>query len=137
MHFAITLEDGTVVESSFGAAPLRFTAGDGTLVAGVERALYGLRAGDHKRLRLGPADAYGYPDPDNIHTLPRSQFGPEMELGRGSVVAFTTPTGDEVPGIVLAVSGHDVQVDFSHPLAGHELQVEVEVLSVQPAEPAA
>ena len=35
LHLSLTLEDGTVAESTFGEDPLRFTMGDGTLVHGL------------------------------------------------------------------------------------------------------
>ena len=130
LHFAIRLEDGTPVESSFGGEPITFTVGDGTLEARMERNLRGLQVGDHKVLQLGPGEAYGYPDPDNLHTLRRGDFAPDLELAPGVVVAFTTPAGEELGGVVQAVEDDQVIVDFSHPLAGHQLQFEVEVLEV-------
>jgi FKBP-type peptidyl-prolyl cis-trans isomerase SlpA len=62
--------------------------------------------------------------------MPRSDFPIDMSLEPGIVVAFDLPSGDEVPGTVVEVSEHEVQVDFSHPLAGHDLVFEVEILEV-------
>ena len=36
LHLSLTLEDGTVAESTFGEEPLVFTMGDGSLVHGLE-----------------------------------------------------------------------------------------------------
>ncbi|RCX29835.1 FKBP-type peptidyl-prolyl cis-trans isomerase [Thioalbus denitrificans] len=130
MHFAIHLEDGTLVESSFGGEPLEFTVGDGTLVEGIERTLEGLRSGETRAFEIGPGEGYGYPDPDNLHTLARSGFPGEMDPEPGLVVGFTTPSGEELAGVVQSVEGDQIVVDFSHPLAGHQLRFEVEVLEV-------
>jgi FKBP-type peptidyl-prolyl cis-trans isomerase SlpA len=51
------------------------------------------------------------------------------------VVAFETPGGQELAGLVLAVEGDLVQVDLNHPLSGRPLNIEVEILAVAP-EPA-
>lgn len=131
MHFSITLEDGLVAEDTGGEEPLVFVMGDGTLVEGLELALYGLQAGDRQQLRLEPGQAFGYRDPDNVHTLPRSDFPVDMNLQPGAIVGFTTPGGDELPGAVLALDDDAVQVDFNHPLAGHTLTFDVHILAVE------
>ncbi|MGB5179855.1 MAG: FKBP-type peptidyl-prolyl cis-trans isomerase, partial [Gammaproteobacteria bacterium] len=49
LHLSLSLEDGTVAESTFDDEPLTFTMGDGTLVEGLELGLYGLKAGATQR----------------------------------------------------------------------------------------
>ena len=132
MHYRITLEDGTVADSSFEGEPLRFTMGDGTLIQGLELALYGLRAGDRQSLGIDPQYAFGLPDETAIQTLPRTDFPADMQLEAGQIIAFGTPEGEEIPGAILEVGDKDVKVDFNHPLAGHEIQFEVEILDVRP-----
>lgn len=136
LHFALTLEDGTVAESTFGAEPHTFTMGDGSLVHGLELALYGLRPGAVQRLVLQPEQAYGPRDPQRIRRLPRARFAGGMTPEPGQIIGFETPQGDELPGSVLAVTEEAVEVDFNHPLAGHRLVFEVEILDVVPPEPA-
>ena len=43
LHLSLTLEDGSVAESTFDGEPHTFTMGDGSLLPGLELALYGLR----------------------------------------------------------------------------------------------
>jgi FKBP-type peptidyl-prolyl cis-trans isomerase SlpA len=130
MHFRICLEDGTEAESSFSGEPQTFTMGDGSLIPGLERALYGLHEQDQQTLRLPPREAFGARDASAIQQMPRGGFPADMVLEPGVIVGFSTPSGDEVPGIVLAVDEQQVKVDFNHPLAGHEIQFEVEIISV-------
>lgn len=134
IDFTIRLEDGTVAETTVDDEPLYFVMGDGTLVDGLELALYGLQAGDRQSLRIGPENAYGYPDPINVHPMPRADFPPDMVLQRGLIIEFTTPAGDEIPGMITEVGEQQVTVDFNHPLAGHEITFEVEILSVRAGE---
>jgi FKBP-type peptidyl-prolyl cis-trans isomerase SlpA len=136
LHLSLTLEDGTVAESTFGEEPLTFTMGDGALVHGLELALYGLRPGDTQRLELYPEQAFGLRDPEKIHRLPRAQFSPDMALEPGLVIGFTTAGGEEIPGAVLSLTDDEVEVDFNHPMAGHTVVFEVEILDVVPAESA-
>lgn len=136
MYFSITLEDGTVAETTELGDPLYFKMGDGTLVEGLELALYGLQAGDKQSLKIGPENAYGYSDPDNIHTMDLADFPDDMELARGVIVSFAMPDGEEYPGMIKEVRSEQVTVDFNHPLAGHEILFEVEILEVSGGEPA-
>ncbi|WP_372864531.1 peptidylprolyl isomerase, partial [Spongiibacter sp.] len=46
LHFALLLEDGSEVDSTFERQAARFVFGDGNLLPGVEAKLQGLKAGD-------------------------------------------------------------------------------------------
>lgn len=131
LHFTIALEDGTIADSTQDNDPVEFTVGDGTLASGLEFAIYGMRPGEHQSLRIDPREGFGFRDPERIHTIERKEFPSEMQLEPGYIVAFTTPGGEEVPGTILEINESLVTVDFNHPLAGHEIIFEVEVLSVE------
>jgi len=132
MHFTLSLADGTVADTTREGEPLRFVMGDGTLIEGLELVLYGLKVGDQQCLSIGPRDAFGFPDEENIHTMPRSEFPAEMQLEPGMIISFSTPSGQEIPGAIQDVKGDEVVVDFNHPLAGHEVIFDVEILEVKP-----
>ena len=84
MHFTLSLKDGTVADSTEEGEPMTFTMGDGTLIEGLEMVLYGLKVGDKQCLEIGPRDTFGFPEEDNIHTLPRSEFAAEFHSRRVS-----------------------------------------------------
>jgi FKBP-type peptidyl-prolyl cis-trans isomerase SlpA len=132
LHYAIRLEDGTEVESSFGEAPETLVIGQGELMPGFELALTGLAAGQRQTLTLSAEQAYGSRDPQAVGRVPRERFPPDMTLEPGTIISFDAPDGQAVPGTVMAVEGDQVEVDFNHPLAGHSLVFEVEILQVQP-----
>jgi len=130
MHYALRLEDGTLVESSYGAEPVEFEMGDGTLITGFERALYGLAAGAQQSIRISPQEGYGERAADRLHSLPRAHFDAEMPMDAGTIISFELPSGEEVPGMIISADNETAQVDFNHPLAGHEVIFEVDVLAV-------
>lgn len=132
LHLAIRLADGTVAESTYADDPLEVVIGDGTLVHGLEVALYGMRAGQRQVLTLAPEQAYGEHDPVAVGWLPRDQFPADMQLQPGALVGFVGPEGEEVAALVIAVQPDQVQIDFNHPLAGKPIIFESEILSVEP-----
>ncbi|WP_372865583.1 peptidylprolyl isomerase [Spongiibacter sp.] len=130
LHFALLLEDGSEVDSTFERQAARFVFGDGNLLPGVEAKLQGLKAGDKQLLQLAPEDAFGQRNPANIQRMPRSQFG-DMELSEGLMLNFADAAKAELPGVISAIGEEQVEVDFNHPLAGRSLGFRVEIIDVQ------
>ena len=134
LHLSLSLDDGTVTESTFEDEPLTFIMGDGTLVEGLELGLYGLQAGTNQRLVLEPEQAFGLHDPAKLHQLPRAEFPTELALEPGIIIGFDTPSGEELPGTIVSLTDETVEVDFNHPLAGRVVVFEVEIIAVVPAQ---
>lgn len=132
MHFTLALEDGTIADASVDGEPMVFKIGDGTLIEGLEMVLYGLKAGDKQSLSIEPRDTFGFPDDENIHTMPRSEFSDELNIEEGMIIGFSTPSGEEIPGAIMEIKEDEVKVDFNHPLAGHEVVFSVEIVGIKP-----
>ena len=130
LHFALHLEDGNTVDSTFDKAPATFKVGDGNLLPGFENALFGLKAGDKRDITVPPENAFGQPNPQNLQVMPRNQFE-GMELAEGLLVIFNDAANAELPGIVKAFDDQQVTVDFNHPLSGKTLRFEVHILDVR------
>ncbi|BEE19220.1 peptidyl-prolyl cis-trans isomerase [Aeromonas enteropelogenes] len=134
-HFAIKLEDGSVADSTaLHGKPARLRMGDGSLTSSFELCLLGLGEGESKSFTLAPEQAFGLSNPDNIYHLDRAKFGSDAEPKVGTIILFDQPNGSELPGIIRAVEGMSVTVDFNHPLAGHTVTFEVEILDVDDEE---
>jgi len=130
LHFSVLLESGEELDSTRRSRPATFTVGDGSLLPGFERAMFGLTAGADEQLRIAAADGFGEPRADNLRMMPLSQFGANVQPEPGLVVSFAGPDG-ELPGVVKALNGDLVIVDFNHPLAGKDLIFDVSILKVE------
>lgn len=130
LHYRISLENGTELETSFGDEPLEFTMGEDTLTEGMELSLLELTAGDKQSITLSPEQTYGHRDPENIHDILSADFPADIQPEKGQVIAFDTPAGDDINGIIVDVNAEKVSVDFNHPLSGSNLVFEVEILKV-------
>lgn len=129
LHFAIKFEDGQIVDSNFDGEPATFTVGDGNLLEGFEKALFGLEEGTQHVLKILPENGFGMPNPSNIQNIPRSQFE-GMELEQGLVISFADAANGELPGVIAEFDDQMVSVDFNHPLAGKNILFEVDIISV-------
>ncbi|MEH6813655.1 MAG: peptidylprolyl isomerase [Motiliproteus sp.] len=132
LHFAIKLEDGSIVDSNFDKDPATFAVGDGNLLAGFEQALNGMSAGEKQVLRIMPEQAFGMPNPSNVQVIPKDRFK-DMELELGMVMTFADAAQGELPGVVQSIETKQVSIDFNHPLAGRTLFFEVEIISIEDA----
>jgi FKBP-type peptidyl-prolyl cis-trans isomerase SlpA len=130
LHFALKLDNGDVVDSTFDKNPATFKVGDGNLLPGFEQAIYGLKAGDKRSLPISPEQGFGQGNPQNIQVMPRSQFQ-DMELSEGLLVIFNDAANAELPGVVKAFDDNQVTIDFNHPLAGKALSFDVEIIEVK------
>lgn len=130
-HFRLHLADGREIHNS-DDAPVEVTLGRDRLIDGLERRLVGLSLGRH-RIEVPALEAYGAIDRESVHTLSRADFPADFALEVGQVIGFEAPNGAEVPGTVLEIGEEEVRVDFSHPLAGHDLVFDVEILAIERA----
>ena len=132
LHFSLQLEDQSIIDSNFDSDPATFVVGDGKLLSGFEKVLFGLKAGAKKSFLISPEKAFGQPNPGNIHQVSRDRFKNEVELTEGLVMTFEDASGGEVPGVVTEYDDHTVTIDFNHPLAGRDIIFSVEIIEVKP-----
>ena len=130
LHFALKFDNGDVVDSNFEKDPVTFTVGDGNLLPGFERVLFGLKDGDERSFEILPEQAFGTPNEQNLQVMPRKQFD-SMDLDYGVLVIFKDAAGGEMPGVVKEFDDHQVTVDFNHPLAGKVITFDVKIITVQ------
>jgi FKBP-type peptidyl-prolyl cis-trans isomerase SlpA len=129
LHFSLRLPSGEVVDSTFDKNPATCVMVDGSFLPGFEAALIGLVAGDKKTFTILPENGFGYQRDENIHHVPRAQFDPRVELIKGLMMDFADGKAN-LPGVIMDIFDDYVVVDFNHPLAGHELVFEVDIIDV-------
>jgi peptidylprolyl isomerase len=129
IHYTCRLEDGTVLDSSRDRGPLEFTAGGTEVIPGVDEAVLGMQPGESKTVAISAEDAYGVRTPGLEQRVPRSvlpegvQEGDRLQakVGEKSIMVWVSELGEE-----------SALLDANHPLAGHNLVFDIELVSVQP-----
>ena len=130
LHFSMSLEDGTEIESNFDDEAIEFAIGDGSLTSGMEDALIGKAIGETVNVTLSPDVAFGMPDENNIHQLPIADFPDDMPPEVNQVIAFDGPDDTEIMGTIVAINNDEVDVDFSHPLAGRTINFTAKISDI-------
>ena len=131
LHYTVSTEDGTALDSSEGKSPLVVLLGRRFLIEGLEDALIGKSKGDSFNISVEPDKAYGERADELVQTVPRSMFeGMDVEVGMS--FRATTPQGEQSV-IIIETTDEDVVVDGNHPLSGIPLTFDVNVVDVREA----
>jgi FKBP-type peptidyl-prolyl cis-trans isomerase SlpA len=134
VNFSLSLEDGSEIDSNFADDAVDFVVGDGSLLPGFERLLFGMSAGDRRIFSVAPEQAFGMANDNNVQQLERAEFDDDVELEIGLIFSFADAGGGELPGLVIEFDDQYVTVDFNHPLAGRTILFDVLVHRVEAAE---
>lgn len=133
IHYKLTDDDGNVIDSSEGAEPLNYLHGAGNIIPGLEKELVGKVQGDKLTVRVAPEDGYGDISPELIQTVDKAMFQGVDEIQPGMQFQAQGPGGQTQMITVRQVEDDTVTVDANHPLAGQNLNFDVEVVSVREA----
>ncbi|PGH38957.1 MAG: peptidylprolyl isomerase, partial [Candidatus Nephrothrix sp. EaCA] len=112
---------GNILDTSSGRDALSYIHGIGNLIPGMEEGLEGKSAGEKFTVKISPEKGYGAKEPGLIRQVSRTQFE-EQDLQVG--MRFRTPAGIST---ITLIENDTVTLDANHPLAGVELNFDVEI----------
>ncbi|MCJ8146892.1 peptidylprolyl isomerase [Acinetobacter sp. A3.8] len=131
LHFSVAIENGVEIDNTRSRdEPVSLIIGDGNLLPGFEKALFGLRAGDRRTVSLPPEDAFGEWNPENVQRFDTVKFEQRPEVGH--MIEFEDKAKASLFGVVMSVADDITEIDFNHPLAGKNITFAVEIFKVTP-----
>ncbi|MCK9174710.1 MAG: peptidylprolyl isomerase [Desulforhopalus sp.] len=131
VHYKGTLKDGEVFDSSEGRDPLQFKVGGGQVIPGFEKGVIGMEVGEKKKIHIPCAEAYGERNPDMMIEAPLDQVPADLEPEVGMMLEVGGPGGELLRTTVCKISETHIYLDANAPLAGEDLDFEVELLAVK------
>lgn len=133
VHYTGTYEcNGDEFDSSWreGRDPLEFTVGAGQVIPGFEAAVMELEPGGTAVITIAPEDGYGAKQEQLVQKVALSDFAADTPPEVGGMVNLVAPDGDQLPGVITAIEGDEVTLDFNHPLAGETLAFDIEIVEI-------
>lgn len=131
-HYAVAEAGQAPLESSKAVGePLAILFGRGQIIPGLEKAMDGREAGDSFKAAVTAADAYGERREGLTQRIPKKHFG-DQKLAPGMQVVLNTnfgPRAVTIEKIGMSV----VDVDLNHPMAGKDLEFDIEIVEVREA----
>jgi FKBP-type peptidyl-prolyl cis-trans isomerase 2 len=139
------MDDGTVFETSLepiareaglldGEADKEYQSltvevGEDQIITGLENALVGLEKGSEETVSIPPEDGYGEWTKENVREYETEEFNGMID-GESIEEGESIETQNGSLGKVVHVDDELVRVDFNHPLAGANLEFEIEVVDI-------
>ncbi len=133
IQYVVRTKEGEEIDSSTADEPLEFIQGSKFMIPGLERALYNRQAGDAFQVEVPPELGYGDYNLKLVQEVPISMFN-DIQVEIGMSFRATTDEGEQSV-IVTDKTDQSVTVDGNHPLAGHTLIFEVNIINVREATP--
>jgi peptidylprolyl isomerase len=137
VNFTGTLEDGTIFDSTVlesenpeETGPMELTIGEEDIFPEIEEALVGMAPGDKKTVFIPADDAFGPYDEENVFSIDRAQLPDEPFPDVGQEVELTDEDGESLMATVVEIGESDITFDTNHPLAGEDLNYEIELIEI-------
>ncbi|MHB8920007.1 MAG: FKBP-type peptidyl-prolyl cis-trans isomerase [Halothiobacillus sp.] len=132
IEYTLKNDEGDVLDSSVGHAPLTYLHGHHNIISGLENALVGKKVGDTFTVTIPPEEAYGLRDDSMTQVVPRHLFQGVDEIVPGMKFHAEAEHGVNVV-TVIDVKGDHVHLDANHELAGETLHFDVVVKAIRAA----
>jgi len=130
IHYTGTLDDGNKFDSSEGRNPLEFEMGAGMVIPGFETGVKDMAVGEKKSIHIPAEEAYGEKRDEMVMEFERAQLPEDMEPEVGMGLQMQGPEGQPIPVQITAVAEETITIDANHPLAGKNLNFELELVEV-------
>jgi peptidylprolyl isomerase len=129
LHYKGTLNDGTIFDSSEGREPLQFEVGSGMVIKGFDDGVMGMQVGEKKSIHIGVDEAYGPANEQMIFKFDKAGIPGDIPLEVGGTLNMHDGQ-QTVPVIIREVEDAHVLLDANHPLAGQELNFDLEIVNI-------
>lgn len=131
VHYTGRLDDGSIFDSSRDHEPMEVIVGEGKVIPRFEEALTQMEPGDEKVVTIPADEAYGPRRADLLLAVDRTAFPTHIEPEVGLDLQVKQENGETAVVTVADVSDKQVTLDANHPLAGHDLTFDLEVVEIR------
>jgi FKBP-type peptidyl-prolyl cis-trans isomerase 2 len=130
VHYTGRLKDGTVFDSSEGRDPMQFTLGAGKVIPAFEEAVIGMTPGESTNKDIPADQAYGPHREEMVVQVKKEQLPKNIDPKVGQRLQLVQPDERVIPVTVTEVNDSHVTLDANHPLAGKDLQFDIELVEI-------
>ena len=132
LNYILKDDEGNIIDQANDGSFV-YLHGALNIVPGLEKALTGKAVGDAVSVSVAPEEAYGPRDDQRIQEVPRDMFPEDTEIEAGMQFNAEGPDGEQLLVTVAKVESDSITVDGNHPLAGVQLNFDVEIIEIRAA----
>ena len=130
VHYTGKFDDGEIFDSSKERDPLKFTIGEGRVIPGFENAVIGMSAGESKVIRIPNEEAYGPHVEELCFSVEKEKFPDNFKPQVGQYLEVRRDDGQIMTVMVAEISEQVVTLDANHPMAGKDLNFDIELVEI-------
>ena len=131
VHYTGTLKDGTEFDSSRTRnQELEFTIDDGNLLKGFNDTVKNLQVGESADVSLTAKDAYGEYIEEAVIKVKKDEFPKDFKFEVNGFIQGQDQMGRPVQGQIVKIEEESINLDLNHPLAGEDLNFNIELVEV-------
>tara|TARA_R100000234_G_scaffold6475_3_gene4394 strand:+ start:972 stop:1472 length:501 start_codon:yes stop_codon:yes gene_type:complete len=132
LHYVGKFPDGEQFDSSYDRGePVKVEVGAGTLIEGFDSALVGMKVGETRHIEVPKEKGYGDLNPNAFIEVDKSTFPNDFPFEKGAFIPLTNDEGAQFVGRLDEVVEDTVRVDLNHPMAGKDLEFDIEVVGIE------
>lgn len=131
-NYVLKGSDGNILDASERGQPLPYLEGAGQILPKLEEEIKGMNEGDKKNVKLAAIDAYGEMKENMFMDVPKEELAHLPQLEIGSHLRLELGQGAHIVRVSKITDTH-VTLDGNHPLAGQDLEFDVEMVMIREA----
>lgn len=135
LNFTLKDDEGNILDSTETGGLFSYISGKNMILPKLEEAVNNMIIGTRKQLKFEAKDGYGDYNEDAVQVVGKENFPEDFILEAGMEYMASNPDGVQMPFIITNVEDETVTIDFNHPLAGKNLNFDIELVDVRDATP--
>ena len=132
-NYVLKGANGEIIDSSDAGEPIAFLEGAMQIIPALEKQIVDLLIGTKKNVKLAAADAYGLHEAKMVMDVPKAELA-HLTIEVGSFLQLNLENQTKVVR-VAKMTDEFVTLDGNHPLAGQDLEFDVEIVDSRTATP--
>lgn len=133
MNYTLKDMQGNIIQSTDKKEPFQFLSGNQQILPSLEKEINSMIIGSKKNVKIPASDAYGEYNEQAVQQVDKKNFPEDVDLQVGMEFVANSPEGQQMPFVVKDIKPEEVVIDFNHPLAGKDLEFDVELVDIRDA----
>jgi len=133
MNYTLRDSEGNVIQTTNNREPFQYLSGNNQILPNLEKEIDTMIIGSKKNIKIAAKDAYGEYNDLAVQQVDKRNFPKGVDLQVGMEFVANSPEGEQMPFVVKEINNEEVTIDFNHPLAGKDLEFDIELLDVRDA----
>jgi len=133
LHVSGKTEKGKVIATVEGKRIVKFTAGAGEILTGIDEEVIGMVKNEEKEITVLPEKGFGKRKGELVMEVGKDLLK-DKKVEVGQRISVQTKQGKATAAQVMKIGEDRVTLDLNHPLAGKKLMFKIEVVDVKERE---